>query len=54
MQKHMALKKLAPLVDPFSATSQMLHFFNHNCRGHLDQVLEVVEDGDDAPISLLW
>jgi hypothetical protein len=41
----MALKKLAPLVNLFSATSQMLQFSNHNRWSHLAQVLEVVKDG---------
>jgi hypothetical protein len=54
MQKHMALKKLAPLVDLFFATSQMPQFPNHNGRGHCTQVLHVVKNSDDAPVSLLW
>ena len=54
MQKHMALRKLAPLLDTFFATSQKPRFPNHNGRGHGTQVLHVVKDGDDAPISLLW
>jgi hypothetical protein len=53
MQKHIALKKLAPLLDPFPVTSQMLQYFYHNRRGHLAQVLKIVKDDDDAPVSLL-
>jgi hypothetical protein len=50
----MDLKKLAPLIDPFYVTSQCRSLSNHNCQGHLAQVLKVANDGDDAPISLLW
>jgi hypothetical protein len=53
MQKHMVLKKLAPLDDPFFVTSQMTQFSDHNGRGHYTQVLHVVKNSDDAPISLL-
>jgi hypothetical protein len=54
MQKHMALRKLAPLIDPFSRHLKCYNFPNHNCRGHCTQVLHVVKNSDDAPISLLW
>jgi hypothetical protein len=54
MQKHMALRKLALLPDTFFVTSQRPRFSQSQCRGHGTQVLHVVKDGDDAPISLLW
>jgi hypothetical protein len=54
MQKHMALKRLTPLVDPFIATSQMPQFSQSQWSGHLTQILHIVKNGDDAPISLLW
>jgi hypothetical protein len=54
MQKHMVLNKLAPVVDLFFATFQMRNLSDHNYRGHCTQVLHVVKNGDDAPISLLW
>jgi hypothetical protein len=54
MQMHMALRKLAPLVNPFSANLKRCNFTNHNGRGHYTLVLHVVKNGDDAPISLLW
>jgi hypothetical protein len=54
MQKHMALKKLAPLVDLFFLTFQMPQFFRSQWSGHCTQVLHVVKNSDDAPISLLW
>jgi hypothetical protein len=54
MQKHMSLKKLAPLVEPFFVTSQMPLFSQSQWLGHLTHVLHVVKNGDDAPISLLW
>jgi hypothetical protein len=54
MQKHMALRKLAPLPDTFFATSQKSRFAQLQWSGHVTQVLHVVKDGDDAPISSLW
>jgi hypothetical protein len=51
---NIVLRKLAPLPDIFFATSQKPRFSNHNGRGHGTQVLHVVKDGDDAPISSLW
>jgi hypothetical protein len=54
MQKHMVLKKLSPLVDPFFSTSQLTQFSQSQWSGSFDSVLHVVKNGDDAPISLLW
>jgi hypothetical protein len=54
MQKHMALKKLAPLVDLFSRHLKCCNFSNHNGWGHLTQVLHIVKNSDDTPIFLLW
>jgi hypothetical protein len=51
MQKHMAW-----LLSPthFSRHLERRDFLNNNDRGHCTQVLHVVKDSDDAPISLLW
>src|SRR5688572_19235666 len=50
MQKHMPLKKLAPLVEPFSRHFKCRNLSNNNGRGHGAQVLHVVKNVDDAPI----
>jgi hypothetical protein len=36
MQKHKALKKLAPLIDPFFTTFQMPHSFRSQLSGSFD------------------
>jgi hypothetical protein len=36
MQNHMVLKKLAPLIDPFFATSQTPQFFQSQWSGSFD------------------
>ena len=54
MQKHMALRKLAPLPDTFFEKSQRPRFSQSQWSGHCTQVLHVVKNSDDTPISLLW
>jgi hypothetical protein len=44
MQKHMALKKLAPLIDPFSATSQIPQYFQSQWLGSFDSSLPFDEE----------
>jgi hypothetical protein len=54
MQKHMVLKRLTPLVDPFFPTSQMPQFSQSQWSGHCTQDLHVVKNSDDVPVYLLW
>jgi hypothetical protein len=54
MQKHMALRKLAPSPTHFSRHLKSHDFPNHNGQDHCTQMLHVVKNSDGAPISLLW
>jgi hypothetical protein len=54
MQRHMVLKKLAPLLDLYSVTFQMPQFSLLQWPRSFDSVLHIVKNGDDAPIFLLW
>jgi hypothetical protein len=54
MQKPMALRKLALLPGTFFATFQRPQFSQSQWSGHCTQVIHVVKNRDDAPVSLLW
>jgi hypothetical protein len=54
MQKHMPCGNWLLSLTHFSRHLKDRDFPNHNGRGHCTQVLHVVKNSDDAPVSLLW
>jgi hypothetical protein len=52
--KAYGLEEVGSSPRHFFATSQKPRFSQSQWSGHGTQVLHVVKDGDDAPISLLW
>jgi hypothetical protein len=53
-KKHTTLKKLAPRLDHLVWYLKCHNLLDHECRGHLAQIFQVVKNGDNDPIFSLW